>query len=486
MSTEKHYTEDDHNENDGGIGIADLLSILMRRIRLIMGLTVAVGLAVTAFTLALTDRYKATATVQLESRVKRVVKIDGVLSDLKPSFPALESEVEIIRSRALAVRVIEQLRLRSDPEFASNSKPSAAWLKAINPNSIINSVTGLTKTPSRNNDGEAQGRWPHATATADQIPDPASDAVATAFLRQLSVRRVGSTLMMEISFTSRDPLKAARIANAIAASYINSQIEAKDKASQHAKLLLDDKLTGLRAKLADAEREIERFRVENKLFDPDGRPVDASQLQREMALAETARTRAEETGAKYEQARRMMLHSGNRKSLSEVIESPTIAKLRASYFEAARREAELSTRYGSQHPAMEKVQAELAKIQTDLTEQMGKYIRTLKAEHDVALRKLNEQEQRLELLRERVGSSKDKQWRLRQLEREATASRTLYEAILSRAKQTEETVGLQLPRLSTGHRGGRSAGPRRAKTQDHSTGRNWRRVGARNRAGIPA
>jgi len=110
---------------------------------------------------------------------------------------------------------------------------------------------------------------------------------------------------------------------------------------------------------------------------------------------------------------------------------------------ALRRQAEAATKYGPKHPEMQKIAADVAKAQAELGNEISKIIRNLKTEFEVSSEGERNQAARLDTLKGRIADSRDKQWRLRELEREVLASKQLYEALLTRNKQTVETQGLQ-------------------------------------------
>jgi capsular exopolysaccharide synthesis family protein len=119
--------------------------------------------------------------------------------------------------------------------------------------------------------------------------------------------------------------------------------------------------------------------------------------------------------------------------------------LRDELTKALRKRAEAGTKYGHKHPEMQKIAADVAKAQLELSGEISKIIRNLKTEYEVAADGEQQQSRRLDALKGQIAASRDKQWQLRELEREASASKQLYEALLSRNKQTAETQGLQFP-----------------------------------------
>ena len=145
----------------------------------------------------------------------------------------IESEAEIIRSRAILLKVIDLLKLRDDPEFAEGRSlfslateliglrsPPTPKTAALSP--VDDSSVGRTNT-----DALESIKGPETPGSSR----PQRDAIAASIYDRLTVRRVRTTLLIEIRFTSSDPVKAARIANTIAEVYLAEQLSAKKRAA---------------------------------------------------------------------------------------------------------------------------------------------------------------------------------------------------------------------------------------------------------------
>lgn len=411
------YASDDE-ETEGGspLSLADVLAALRRRMWAIAAFVVLVTGGAILYSLTLPNRYEAMATVQIDQRNKKITNIEGVISDLKADAATVDSEVEVIRSSAVSLKVIELLNLREDAEMTGTAP------------GYFGRLLGRQAIPYREEAPPAGGY----------------DPVLAEFDSRFSAARVRNTLVMEIRFRSADPVKAARVVNTIAEVYVANQIEAKRKASEEATGLLDDRLRTLREKVATAEREVEAFKSANNFFDADGQSLIDRQIAREMETIVRAKSEAAEAKARYEQARRFMLDGGESSSIAEVLRSNLIATLRDDLTKALRREAELATKYGPRHPEMQKVAADVAKAQQELNAEAQKIIRNLRGEQDIAAERVRTLERNLDALKAQITATKDLQWRLRELEREAAASRQLYETMLTRNKQTAETLGMHV------------------------------------------
>src|SRR5580693_9265044 len=120
---------------EGGQEAGDLNQVLAtfrRRARLFMAVAVVIVAAVMLVTLQQTPRYTATANVMIDTRKHSVDNIQAVLSDLPDDTGVVDTEVEILKSRSLAERVVNALKLDQDPEFNTSLQKANPVRAAIN------------------------------------------------------------------------------------------------------------------------------------------------------------------------------------------------------------------------------------------------------------------------------------------------------------------------------------------------------------------
>ena len=438
MSRPSPHAEHDEDDGQGGLSPERLIGAVRRRWKLVAAVTVvAAGLAAVA-AWSIPNRYDAAAVVQIDPRKKTISNMDGVISELKADSATVESEVEIVRSRAIILRVIDVLNLRDDDEFAG-----APALKKFAARIGI-----ATLLP------EEEGVRPRSTA-----PDPISellgqkpggsrperDTVAAAFSDKLKVSRVRNTLLIEVKFSSPDPVKAARIVNTIAEVYLNDQLEQKTRAAGAATGMLEEKLTELKVKLAAAETKVEQFKAAHSIFDSSGHILSEQQLSKLMEQTVTARNATAEARAKYEQIKKLVQKGDGSGTFGDVLQSQTVRQMKEQLGIAQRREAELMTKYGPNHPDMRKVRAEVHEARANLDAEMERLVANVRNEYEVAEERERQLLANLNTLKAQELSVKGASIELKELEREATTSKQLFEALLTRYKQTAETQGLQLP-----------------------------------------
>jgi capsular exopolysaccharide synthesis family protein len=406
--------------------------VLRRHLSLIVTVVaIGTGLAILAGH-KITREYTATAQVVIDRSDAALLDVinEGRVGALADS--AVETEIQLITSRTLLGRVMADQGLFADPEFnppgadegadAANRLPEPlSTLAAILPASWL-AAAGLAE------DDPAVG------AAADRIN--AAVAAVDRVAARIDVEQAGGSHVIDISFTSRDPEKAARIGNAIAEAYVSAQVERKRRAAGGAASWLADRLTELQHEVEASEKAIAEFRATNGLFNTgagDGSTLNDQKildLNRQL-VALRAEKRALE--AKFARAR-----SSSAEALSQELNSTLIASLRGEEATLQRQQAELSQTYGPRHPTMLNLRAEMAGIQDKIQLEVERGVRALADDLQVLESQEQVISQDLEVLKEEDAVEGQAEVRLRELERQAEANRQLYETFLRRYKEAQE------------------------------------------------
>lgn len=406
-----------------GMDLRETTRLLRRRLQIVLRLTALGGVLGLLFSLVLTPQYKAETVLLLDQRMAKIMDASSVLSGMPGDNAALRSEIDILTSRAVIDRVMKKLNLVADPEFAPQESSLLARF-------------GLA--PARDKT-EAD-----PIALADKKRDEWT-ATAQNLLKKLNVTNDGRSFSIKLAFTSRQPKKAAQIANAIAEEYLVDQLEAKYEVIARANKWLGDRLATLRGQVETAERAVENYRQKANLIQVDGDTVVAKQMQEINTLLITARAQTSQAEARYRNAQSMVSMGDGIEGAADVLSSPLIQKLREQEAEVRRKEAELAARYGERHPTMINARAQRQDLQRKIQEEIQKILRSLAGEVQIARAKEQQLAQDLARLEKKAGAQLKDTVQLRQLQREADANRALYENFLSRFKQTSEQQDMQLP-----------------------------------------
>jgi exopolysaccharide transport family protein len=403
-----------------------LFNIFRRRVRLFGAIAALVFLAAIFVTFTATPMYTATANVMLDTRQEQVVNVEAVLSGLPADSSVVDTEVEILKSRRLAERVVNALQLSQDPEFNSELAPPSVL------SNIKDSVLGVI-----------------SSAKPRDIPDDpvaqqkAQERIVDAVLGRLSVRRAGLTYVINVSFESESPTKAATIANKFAELYLLEQLEAKFDATQQANSWLNSRLEGLRQQVLSDEAAVQNYRIANNLLSAAGTNLTETEISNyNQSLAE-ARAQVAEDEARLSTARSQLSRGSTGDDLGEALSSPVIQKLREQRATVSAKVADLQGRYGERHPEMLTANRQLTDIDAQIQAEIQRIISNLEAQVQVSRQRAAAISGSLSNARGTLVGNNQAQVRLNELERTAEASRTLYESYLNRYKETSSQQGIE-------------------------------------------
>lgn len=385
-----------------------------RRVLLVVPALIAVVLALLAV-FQIPPRYTATTLLMLDTRGARVVDLEQVVPGLGADTAVVRSEVEVLRSRAVAEAVVDAEALATDPEF------NPALAESLMPSSLMVWLGARTLTPA-----EARMR------TID------------AFREALQVSLVDRSLVIAVAVSSRDPEKAARLSAATAGAYLTRQLDLKFEATRKATLWLGSKLETLRAGVTAAEAAVAAYRADHALGQDGDASLAATErgdLTAALVQARADRAEAEARLSRLKAARA----AGDLESAPAVVASPLIQHLGEQEAEVRRRIADLSARYGERHPRMREALAQLDGLRRQVAAEAGKIAAAVDAEARTARAREQALADGLAQLERRRVVEGEAAVRLADLEREAEASRVLYESFLTRMKETTGQQGLETP-----------------------------------------
>lgn len=403
-----------------GDALAGLLRGLRRNLRLILATTLIGTFIATAAVFSMTPLYKATVLVLVDPRQTKILQDAEVVGRPGTDSGVIDSEAEMIKSPAVMRDVVKKMKLLKDDEFAG-------------PNGIIGHLKAYTIAPIKKLLGIGKNEG-----------DPLSYIVG-ALDKYSSAKRRALSYVIELNTWSRDAEKSARLANSFADNYLAEQVAAKEKATEHATKWLNGRVDELKERVNKADRALEHYKAEAGLFDPAGENLSDRQIASLNDQLIDARAKAAMARAKYEQLKEITPDKLRSAAATvDVLQSPVISNLRGQYADAARKQAERSTRYGPENPIVITGRAEVARLEKEISAEISRIVSSAKSESEIAQSREESLEASMDDLKQRAGKFNQAAIKLHALEREAQANRDLLQSFLARAKQTAE-LNFQIP-----------------------------------------
>ena len=391
----------------------------------------------------ITPRYSAQALILVGVPKTNVVDVEDVLHGLRTDRATLESELEVLRSRTLAAKVVDALGLVDEPAFNPRLRPPRRSL--IGMVSMLNPLRWIPPE-WRAALGGTDSVEPPPPPTPGEIERRTRAAVVARVQGAVSTRIRGRSRVIAVTVRSTDPKLAAAVANRLSDLYLLEQLEAKFDATRRATDWLNARVEDLGVQVEASERAVEAYRQEQGLSLGKGTTtVTEQQISEISTQLILARTQTAEAEARLRQVRSLTRAEGGVESAADVLASPLIQRLREQETDVARRAAEMSTELGERHPRMINVKAELEEVRAKLAAEVEKIVRGLTNALEVAQIRERTLERNLENLRAEAAKASTSQGQLRVLEREAAANRALFDTVLARWKETGRQDEIQHP-----------------------------------------
>jgi uncharacterized protein involved in exopolysaccharide biosynthesis/Mrp family chromosome partitioning ATPase len=339
---------------------------------------------------------------------------------------------------------MEKLDLFGDPEFSIGASRMAQLVETFSTLSypLLNRLSEDWRSWLGFSTADAE--TPPQDTVQDADPMISSEGLddrdlsALVFASNLDADYSDDSYVMRVSFSSRDPERAAAVVNQITTLHVRKQLQAKLKAARRARTWLQQQLPVIQQDVLEAEQRIAEFLSQHPLLAAKSGSLTEAELHGVNRALVEARAALGEKRAKLEIIRTLQSTGSDLDTLAEVIASPLISALRRQEAELAAKSAQLATTLDFRHPARQAVLEEMAKLEAQIADQIARIVHSL--ENDIAVATAQVQRLRGEMRTAKLQNARDNEAgvQLLELEREAAAKRHLYENLLRRY---EEIVG---------------------------------------------
>jgi polysaccharide biosynthesis transport protein len=311
------------------MNVHQFLLILRARKKIILSALLVTVVLTLGFSLLQPKTYKATASVLLN--YKGVDPLTGLTmpGQLLPGYMA--TQIDIISSKNVALRVVDALHLASSP----------AVIQQFNEAS------------------EGRGT--------------VRDWLADLLLKKLEIVPSRESSVVEISFKGADPAFAAAVANAFADEYQKITVQLKTEPAKKASSYFNEQTKQLRDNLEAAQARLSKYQQEKGIVSLDNNRIDVELARLNDLSAQLVAAQA----AAMEGSSRARMASGSGAASPDVANNALVQNLRVGLAQAEAKFADTAQRYGRNHPQYQAAQAEVAKMRADLNGAMGTISRSV-------------------------------------------------------------------------------------------------------------
>ncbi len=432
MNTEPVRSE----PRSAGLSVAPLavsfdraVSVLRRRLRLFAAVAFVVASGVAVFTLSEPPSFTSQATIAINERNADVLGISALnpveaATQVTPaSSSTVDTQVQVLKSRALATKVVDQLHLETLPEFNA----------ALRPPTLLSRVVDFVR------------------GGGDADLDPAvrklreREGVVDAVMSKLVIKRSGFSYAVDLIFTAREPQVAAAVANAVMQIYLTQGLQTKVDASKTATDWLSTRLAELRKNAEGADAAVQAFKISNNLMSAQGATLTEQEITNIDTQLAAARAQDAEQDARLRTAQQQLAAGSNGGDVGEALNNPVIGSLRTQRAQISAHLADLQSRYGDRHPEVLKAKQSLADVDVQIQAEISRVLSNLKAQSTVSHTRTGSLQATAAATRGTLETNNRALVRLEQLQRDADAAKTVYDAFLTRYKEALAKEGNQAP-----------------------------------------
>lgn len=399
---------------------------LRRRWTFILLVAMLIFVPLACLILSLKPVYRADGAVRVDGRSARIVGGELLVSPLELDAETVQSEIQVLRSTDLAAAVVDRLELQKTAEFAPTSPGLLSRAQQA-----LNDVV-LYLLPS------IAPYLPPVPAAA--AIDPMSLATLN-LVASRSVEPAGRSRVILLSASSENPNRAAAIVNAFIDIYLAKQLSLKASAARDSEAVLLRQIESMRGEVAAAEEAVETYRRSMGMYQLNDTSIAARQLAALNDSLTTTTSLRQEAEAKLQQIKNP-LGVG---AVSEALNNRLLQDLNTQQATLREKQAELSARFGPNHPAIGQIAAQMREADDKIAQELNKVASSLRS--DVAIQRAREVglTEQIGRLQNDVGKYDQGSVRLRALQRVADADRVQLEQLLKRQQEVRALATEQTP-----------------------------------------
>ena len=409
--------------------LRDYIRVIRKRKFIVSAFFFIAFILVFLATMAATPKYIASSKLLVEMTSANPLKQMYIRYD--PSF--LETQSEIIKSGRVTRKVVRNLNLEAqyDAFFQKEGKELP----------IFNALKGYVK------DGLAALRKKDEQESKGTISK--EEKIANVITKNLTVKPVKATKIIEIEFESESAALSHLVANAVVNAYMEELQEIKMHSSGYTIKWMTVKAEEQRAKLVQSEEKMQKYLRDNDIVSLEDKvailPQKLAELSSQLTIAEN---RKKELESLYSQVKKISARNlSDLGSIQYIAENKEVSELRYDILKTERLYSEKSKKFGPKHPAILQLTDELASLEAKRQEVLLKVVISLKNEYELAAEKVENIANFLAKTKAETFGMNEKFIKYNELKRDVEINRALYQSLLSSLKErsiTEESQAVNV------------------------------------------
>jgi succinoglycan biosynthesis transport protein ExoP len=408
------------------------MRILRKNGRYAILLAVVLTATITLMALSMKDVYQPVARLQIDPAnggIKTSQEIEEARITENPEY--METQAQILRSDGLAVSVIRELHLDSNPTFVGKSTLAKFGPRA-------KEQASQSGAPPASNVAFLQEQYDLAERTPMQ-------SIALEILHGgLKVNPIRNSRLIEVSFSSHDPQLAQVITNTLVTQFIDQNYRHRYATTMQASEWLSTQLNDLRQKVQEANLSVANYQRQYGLVETDEHDVPLAQLMSEVnhQLSDAQANRIEA------EAYVRMIDLGQSEAIPTVRDDQVYQNLMTRYADTRAQLAQARTIYGDENSNIKKLENEVNEFGAQVEAERQRMTARVRASYAAALSREEMMLAAREKLKAQMGDATSHMVAYRVLRNEALAKSELYNTLQARLKEAGIYAGLRSSNIS--------------------------------------
>lgn len=421
---------------DEEIHLRDYLDVIIRRKWVILLCLLFIFSATTLVTLTSTPLFQGKGTLKASASQGQLTSFEDIQTNVLKSMEFQQTQVNLLESEQLSIRLIDKLNLLTNPffneEIKSEQDEGASFASLVQ--LTLSSIRNLIRFSSETDEN----------LTPEGKKRLLTDDVVKKLQDGLKISPVRNSELIQLSIESPDPQLSADIVNTAMEEFVQMLMDTNMQSSENAAQFLEKQIQAAQIKLEQSEKELNNFSRQAGLVSMDPK-LNLIMRQLEELNDALAKSRAERISKEslYQQA-----ISKDNQNLPQILQDDLIKNLKAEHSLLAGEYQDLSTTFKPAYPKMQQLKAKIDDITQRIREEKHFIIESIKNDYEAARKKQEYLEEKAEEQKQKAIELNDRATQYKILLRETETNKGIYESLLQRAKEIEATLGAAVTNIN--------------------------------------
>jgi polysaccharide biosynthesis transport protein len=405
------------------VHLLDYIRVLYKRRWIALSAFVIVFLGGAIHTFTATPLYEARTQILIEKESSNVVDFKEAFEQNQQTDDYYQTQYKILQSRALARRTLAVLNVWDAPAAGPPARLATDRVRAY----ITESVAWAT--------GAQRAQAPVVAVAPDETERESRRV--DRLLSGLTITPVRNSRLVDVKYTSADPVLATQIANELAKQYIEQNLEFKFLSSKEASDWLGERLAEQRKQVEGSEQALQLYREQTGAVAlEDTQNIVVQKLVDLNAAVTRAKTDRIQREAAYRQIGAIETNRVGLDTFPAILANAYIQQLKTELSELQKQQAELSDKLLPRHPDMVKIGLAVQTAEAKLKNEIGKVVQSIRNEYEAALAQERSLVGALEQQKNDAMALNRKGIEYGVLARDAASNRQIFESLMQRTKET--------------------------------------------------